>query len=384
MLVNRRTGALAAAAALVLGLVSAPLAGASAASPSPSPSPSASGTTPAADPGANNITFGVGPATKGKVDRRSGFNYLQPRGGSVSDEVALVNLTFKPLTLNLYPADAINGADGTLGIEPRTTKPVGAAAWVTMKTPTGKFYVVVPSRSTVVVPFTVRIPAKAEVGDHLAGIVASVVSQGQTPGDRTANVKFEQRIAARLAVRVAGPLLPELTIENLTAQYVGTLNPAGKGSVLVTYTVRNTGNIRLGGRQEVGIHGIIGPRATASDIGDIPLLLPGGSAQVAVEVPGILPLLYMSADVNVTALPPLGDADPVSDIATASTQFWAVPWTVLALLLLLGLLLAWFLRHRRQIPQAEGGRRERGGGDSSTGRPLVTAGSSASPQERQS
>ncbi len=361
MFLNRglRTS-LALAVATFLAVLPAAAASADTATPTPSPSPSATSGGTGSDPLAGNVTFGIGPATKGIIDRRLNFNYLQARLGAVSDQVGVVNLSTQPLTLNLYAADALNQTDGVLGLQPRNIKPKDLASWITLKTPTGKAYVVVPPRTTIYVPFTVKVPNKALIGDHLAGIVASIVAAGQTPGDLSTNVAFEQRVGVRLAMRVAGQLHPELAIENLTAHYVGSTNPLSAGSSVVTYTVRNTGNVRLGASQSVRVHGFYGPDAQSSGVPDIALLLPGGSATVTVNVPGAWPLVYLQADVTLIPLSPPTDANPQMGVFTASTSFWAIPWVVMALLLILILLLLWWLRRRRSTPPPVAGRRERG------------------------
>lgn len=341
-----------AAFALVLPtlVVGATAAGADTTTPSPSPSATAPGATSPDTSG--NATFGLGPATKGKVDQRSNFSLLQPRGGTVNDEIAVVNLGTKPLTLNIYAADAVNGTDGALTLQPGSAKPTDSASWVSFTTPTGKGYVVVPARtakgpSTVIIPFTVRVPKNAAVGDHLSGLVASLVSQGSTPGDRSANVNLEQRIAIRVATRVAGVLESRLEVDDLAAVYLGSLSPVGRGTTTVTFTVRNAGNVRLGGKPSINVHGLFGPSFGPSATPDVPLLLPGYSATVTVEVPDAIPLISMSADVSVVALAAVGDANPASGTATASGHFWAVPWTLIALVLLLvGLLALWWRRRR--------------------------------------
>jgi hypothetical protein len=342
-----------------MAVIPAAAASADTATPTPSPSPSASSGGSGTDL-SGNVTFGIGPATKGIIDRRLNFNYLQARLGSVSDQVGVVNLSTQPLTLNLYPADALNQTDGVLGLQPRNVKPQDLASWITLKTPTGKAYVVVPPRTTIYVPFTVKVPNKALIGDHLAGIVASIVAAGQTPGDLSTNVAFEQRVGVRVAMRVAGQLHPELKIENLTAHYVGSTNPLSAGSSVVTYTVRNTGNVRLGASQSVRVHGFFGPDAQSTGVPDIALLLPGGSATVTVNVPGVWPLVYLQADVTLIPLSPPTEANPQIGVFTASTSFWAIPWVVLAILLILILLLLWWLRRRRATPPPAAGRRERG------------------------
>jgi hypothetical protein len=193
----------------------------------------------------------------------------------------------------------------------------------------------------------VKIPKDAYVGDHLAGIVASLVSEGTTPGDRGTNVKFEQRVGIRLGVRVAGVLKPALEIKDLSATYAGTLNPFGKGNVTVTYTVTNTGNVRLGGMQEVSVHGLIGPTATAGKLENVPMLLPGNSAKVTVTVPDILPVGYETVDLSINGLAVAGDADPATEVASASANFWAVAWTLFAGLLALAAIASGVARQRR-------------------------------------
>lgn len=357
----RRLAALGALLAFVALALPTSVAAASGASPLPSPS--------ASDPG-RVITYGIGPATQGKVDRRPNFNLLMPAGNTAKDQVALVNLTYKPLTLNLYAADAVNSPDGQLSLQPAAEDPRDAATWVTLKTPTGKGYVVVKPRSTLVVPFTVTVPKGAYVGDHLAGIVASTVTRGQTPGDRSTDVQFEQRIAVRLAVRVAGELKPELTVEGLSATYSGSLNPLEAGTATLTYTVRNTGNIRLGGAQAISIGSMFGATSEAPGVPDIPMLLPGGSATVTVPVTGVRPLGLMTATVRVAPLAPAGDANPASQVATASVQFWAMPWLLLAIVLALGLLVFWPIRRRRRSRDEPPTGRRVAGSDPS----LVTSG----------
>jgi hypothetical protein len=315
--------------------------------PSPSPSPSPSGSAGAAAAGKPVVTFGIGPSRNHQIDRRPNYNMLSPKGGSISDEVAVVNLTYQPLTLNLYASDGLNATDGSLALQPSYVKPKDAAAWVTFGGRGSKGYVELAPREKVYVPFVVHIPKDAYVGDHLAGIVASLVSEGTTPGDRGTNVKFEQRVGIRLGVRVAGVLKPALEVKDLAATYAGTLNPFGKGTATVTYTVTNKGNVRLGGMQEVSVHGLIGPVASAGKLANVPMLLPGNSAKVTVTIPDVTPVGYMTADVSVSGLAVAGDADPASEIASGSTNFWAIPWTLLAGILGLTAIGAAFLRSRR-------------------------------------
>lgn len=339
---------------LGLALLLGPSGAALAAGSTPSPAPSASSSAPPA-----TVTYGLGPSTRGELDLRTGYTLLSTRGGVVKDEVAVVNLSKVPLTLNLYAVDAVNGPDGELGLKPAADKPEDAARWVRFRTPSGKAYVKLAPQQTVFVPFRVSIPKNAPVGDHLAGIVVSTVAKGATPGDRGSVVELEQRVALKMAVRVAGELRPELSVEGLSARYTGTLNPLGRGTAVVTYTVRNTGNVRLGGQQSVAVTGLFGGAAEAADVPDIPLLLPGGSATFTIPVADVAPEILLTATVRILPLAAEGDANPPTEPVSASTQLWAVPWLVIAGVLLLVLLIALLMRRRRS-PQPPTGRRVRG------------------------
>jgi hypothetical protein len=328
--------------------------------PSPSASPSASaGAAQPASP--NKVTFGIGTATKGRLDRRQGIQLVEARGSVAYDAVAVVNQAFVPLVLEVYAVDVFNDVNGNLQPQVAAVKATDAGSWVTLANPGGKRTITVPAKGTVVIPVTVRVPKNAPVGDHLAGIMVSLTAKGQGSGDKPATVDLEQRVGLRVSVRVAGQLKPELTISGLLARYTGSLNPFGKGTAQISYVVTNTGNIKLGARQEVTIHSLIGSAAPNVAVADVPVLLPGGSATITLQVPDVLPLVFLTADVTVIPAAAVGDADPALAIATASTHFWAIPWTLLALMIALGLMIAWWVRRMRRRTPSEPGRREMSG-----------------------
>jgi len=213
----------------------------------------------------------------------------------------------------------------------------------------------VPARRSVhsppaalILPITLRVPFTATPGDHVAGIVAvltSVARRGQ------ANVRLDQRVATRVFIRVAGTVHAQLSIENVAASYQGTLNPIGKGEVTVTYRVRNSGNAILGGTQAVQVTGWFGQQVTVTTLPQVPLLLPGNSVNETVQVPGVFPTGPLTAAVAVIPLHLQGEVDPgLVRKVTASTTLWAVPWPLLAVLLVLAGAGAEYLRRRRQSP----------------------------------
>lgn len=288
---------------------------------------------------------------------------VQARGATVNDEVTVVNLSPLPLTLDVYPVDVYNDVNGNLEPQVAAAKPTDAGAWVTMRTPAGKRTLVLPGRGTLVVPISVKIPKNAAVGDHLAGLMVSLTAKGQSAGDKATPVNLEQRVGVRLSIRVAGQLKPELTISDVDPTYTGSLTPWGRGSAQVTYVVTNTGNVKLGGHQKVAINGLFGAAAAPLDVNDLPVLLPGGTATVTVQVPNVAPMGLLSADVTVVPAAAQGDAVPELAVATASAKFWAIPWTLLALVLLVAGLITWWWRRRNAAVPTETGRRARGATD---------------------
>jgi hypothetical protein len=161
------------------------------------------------------------------------------------------------------------------------------------------------------------------------------------------NVRLDQRVGTRMFIRVAGALEPNLAIENLSATYTGTLNPVGKGTAVVDFTVANRGNVKLGGRMTVDVSGLLGRQASVT-LPDQGLILPGNAVNFSVEVADVLPQVRDTATVTIIPLKLQGDADPELPDVVASTSFWAVPWTLIATILAL-LLVGWFLWRRRAI-----------------------------------
>src|SRR5699024_953135 len=103
--------------------------------------------------------------------------------------------------------------------------------------------VTVPADDSVTVPFSITVPENATPGDQPAGIAASV-SAGE--GE---DVSMVSRVGARIQLRVDGDIMPTLAVDDLNVDYQQNWNPFAPGTATVTWTVRNTGNVRLGTEQ---------------------------------------------------------------------------------------------------------------------------------------
>ena len=280
-----------------------------------------------------NVTYGIGPATSRAPDRREYLNYDAGPGATLNDHVAVVNRSILALDLAVYPVDGTSGKDGSVGFAPRANPGTDARTWLTIGMPSNATTVHVPANGLVILPIAVHVPTNATPGDHLAAVIASITAIAKSPGHTKIN--FEQRVALRAYIRVAGDLRPQLSITKLTADYHANWNPFGAGSATVTYQVRNAGNVLLGGAQKISVTGIFGSTGSVHAVASVPMLLPGGSFPVKVIVHGVWPELFMHADVKVTPESVVGTVNPPLHVAHASASFFAIPWALLILIVLL-------------------------------------------------
>ncbi|MFF3950694.1 hypothetical protein ACFYYN_38700 [Streptomyces sp. NPDC001902] len=301
----------------------------------------------AARPGAGpngRTTFGVQPSTADKPDGRPNYSYGVTPGAVIRDHIAIWNYSAKPLTLSVYAADAINSAEGGFDLLARAARSSDAGTWIKL----GRSRVTVAARSRVIVPFTLTVPRTVTPGDHPAGIVASLSAvRTGAKGDR---VQVDQRVGARMYLRVAGQLRPLLAVEDLHTDYHGTANPFGTGTATVSYTVRNTGNVRLAAEQTVRVRDAFGGIATVKGSRDLAEVLPGNALRISVTATGVLPTVRDTTTVSVDAVSVRGDvAIPDLPSLTRSQGFWAVPWSLFAVLAAVAAVaVAWWIRRRRR------------------------------------
>jgi hypothetical protein len=341
-----------------------------AASPSPSPTPPAAAGASLA-PGAKTAAFGLGPATAKALDDRPTYVWSVTPSGTLNDHVAIVNYSTQALILDLYPRDAVNAPSGALNMQAKSVAPTDAGSWITLEIPGNASTVTVPARSTVIVPISLRVPSNASPGDHTAGIITSLTAKATaTNGTQTVDPNLEQRVAVPVEIRVAGPIHPNLAVQGLKTSYRETLDPVGDSRATVTYHVVNTGNVNLGGHQQVSISGLFG--SVHATVADIPVLLPGSSVAVSVPVRGVMPEFLMTTHVTVTPLVPSGSVDPGLVVTHVSKHFWAVPWVLLGIVVLVGLTWRQVRKRKgrssgRHGSATGGGRRRRGSPPASRG-----------------
>jgi hypothetical protein len=298
-------------------------------SPAPAPTPK------------DAVTWGTGPTDNDVGTGRPNFSYEAQPGGTLRDSIDVINRSDRALQLTIYASDAFTTSSGVLDLLPADQEPVGVGTWIALDDDALR----VPAGTTVSVPFTLTVPENATPGDHTGGIVTSLVTE-ETDGQ----VSVDRRIGSRVLVRVAGELRPQLSVTDVQASYDGTVSPVSPGTAHVTYTVTNTGNVRLAAHQTVTAAGPFGLLGSSVTPADLPELLPGSSRTLTADVDGVWPTVRITADVALQ--PYVTNAELAVDAATATgaSALWAIPWGQLLVLAVVALLVwgALLLRRRRR------------------------------------
>ena len=276
---------------------------------------------------------------------RNDFTYQLAAGASVDDSVTVWNYSDVPANFVLYATDALNTGDGAFDLLPRDRAPSQAGTWVKVS----QGAVIVPAHSAMTVPFTVTVPAEASPGDHAGGLVASIEAPGTDPSGSAVTV--DTRFGLPAYIQVAGPLTPALTVENLQSHYSRSPLSIGGGDLDVSWTVRNTGNVRLSAHQLLEAQAPFGFTLDSQHPDDVPELLPGSTVSYSAHLTGVLPTFRVTSVVTLDTFSRAGDLDPAPPKASASSSVWAVPWLVVITLALLLALIVWrrrLVRRRRQ------------------------------------
>lgn len=299
------------------------------------------------------ISWSVTPASATGPDSRNLFSYANVKPGSViSDHVAVINRSHQIVSFTLYATDATGTtARNGLILLPGAAKPVDIGSWASFPRHGARLSVIIPARTGLVEAFTLAVPQSAAPGDHTGGMIASVAFERKNALGQV--VTLDERVADPIELRVAGPLHAALRVESISAGFNNTLNPFGDGSATVSYTLANTGNVRLTGSQVVSV---TGPFGIASNVAPtrLPVVLNGDSIRLTVRAAGLYPAGPLSAHVHVSPANPAG-AGPIPEPVAAtsgSASLFAVPWPLIGLLILLvgggiGGWQAWRWRRRR-------------------------------------
>ncbi|NXY98068.1 hypothetical protein HYE82_27580 [Streptomyces sp. BR123] len=302
----------------------------------------AAATAPAAY--ADEPDWTAAPAAGGAGSARPAFYLAGVPGTVLEDRLALDNPSGRERTLTLRGADAQDTADGGFTVRP-AADPAGGGSWISFGTAAT---VRIPARTRAVVPFTVTLPPAALPGDHPAAVVAAEAA-GREAG-------------VRVHLRVGGPALAALTVEDVSVRGRGTRAEVG-------YTLVNRGNVPLAPGLSLRAEGLFGA-VPGRPHRALPVeLLPGQRVRLSEPWPGAPRLDDVDLTLTVTA--------PGAAPASARASARLVPWGTAArsgavLLALGGAALA-------ALPLVRSRRRRARRGPPAPGEPARAAGRTADP-----
>ena len=275
------------------------------------------------------------------VDDRSRFSYQVDPGQHLDDFYLVRNTGTSAQTMKIFATDAFDAASGAFSLLDTKTAPKDSGSWVKFPNGTSSVDVPLAAGASKIVSFRLTAPADASPGDHAGGIVISVATpQG--------NIIVDRRVATRMYVRVKGAIQAALTVGNITAAYRPTINPFS-GSTVLRFTVRNNGNVALGANLVAQVKSYFGIGASGLVRSSVPEMLPGSTRVVAVEVPGVPQVGYLSPQLS---LVPTVDTDALSPgplrSTTRDTNMFVTPWWLLILIAIAGAIWAFIVFRRRR------------------------------------
>lgn len=265
------------------------------------------------------ITWSVEPAPTPEGQRRA-FEYDVDPGVQISDSVVITNSGETPADFILYATDAINEPDtGAFGLLARDIAPGDVGGWITLAEET----LTLQPGTQAIVPFNLLVPSDAPPGEHVAGIVASVLTIGENADG--AAVTLEQRVGARVYLTVSGAVEPGLELAGVTSSYTPSLNPFAPGGLTVSFDLRNTGNQRLDVTPTVNVTGIFGIPLGTLELDPVSELLPRQTVRMVAELPAIAALALVFSEVTAVPGSVGSGVDPTVDAAETDSTATPAP-----------------------------------------------------------
>lgn len=156
---------------------------------------------------------------------------LEP--GAVQDEgVLLVNNTEEQKTLQVYAVDLMVSSGGAFACRQMAEPKKGVGNWIEL----GKDEVTLDSGTSEIVPFTIRVPENASVGEHNGCIV---IQEKKEEVEGQTGMVLSFRTGLRVAITVPGEITRKLEIVDFK------IEPEKDGGYLLRAFAKNLGNVSI-------------------------------------------------------------------------------------------------------------------------------------------
>ena len=214
------------------------------------------------------------------------------------------------------------------------------------------------------VPIDIDIPSDAEPGDHAGGVVAVNVVDSEN------GFSTQYRVGTRVYIRVGGAVHPQFDVDQLGGYFTSPLSPTGTGTLTLTATLVNSGNIRVHPDARATVTSLFGLWTERFELLGSTEILPDAAVTLAgafEDVPALGPL-WVTIDVPSATSSGQELAGSV-ETRSATTVVWAVPWSlvVTAVLLAAAVVIAVVNMRRRTRSRATRGADEHVLGEGAAG-----------------
>lgn len=169
---------------------------------------------------------------------------LEP-GDIQKEGVLVVNNTAEQKTVLVYGVDTSSSTDSSFACKQFSQEKDAVGAWITLE----KSEVTLEPGTNELVPFTIRVPQNASVGEYNGCIVIQEKKEKSQAGSG-ASLSF--RTGLRVAITIPGELTRKLEIVSFT------VTPRENGSFLFRPEVKNLGNVSIDADVQVITHYFFG------------------------------------------------------------------------------------------------------------------------------
>ncbi len=156
---------------------------------------------------------------------------LEP-GATQEEGVLVVNNTAEPKTMLIYGADSTPSSGGAFACKQFAEPKTDVGVWITL----AKSEVTLEPGTNEIVPFTIRVPQSASVGEH-NGCVLIQEKKAKSEGKTGASISV--RTGLRVVITIPGAITRKLEIAGFTVM------PGKDGGFLLNPQVKNTGSVSI-------------------------------------------------------------------------------------------------------------------------------------------
>lgn len=181
-----------------------------------------------------NGNYGGRPANPDPENPRtkSIFIYQLQPGAEKHDAMTVTNATDRPVTLELFAVDGTTSHDGSFTCKQNVEDKTDAGGWITLS----RKEVSLGAHESTNVDFTVKVPEKADVGEHSACLAVQQKKTASEEAEATGAVRITTRQAVRMAVTIPGDMTRMVDVERFAIEQKNS-------SQEYNISVKNSGNV---------------------------------------------------------------------------------------------------------------------------------------------